>query len=205
MIHLTDDQLRDWQTAGRGGEAVIGHLAECDECGARLAAIVRDQPVDGDASMPDTVAYLERGYAAYRSASRVPWRGIAVVAGVAAAIVVAIIVPGRMSVSRQPLQRATESTIRGATIRVLEPIDSATLPLKFSWSSPARAVSYRVEIDDGSTPVLSAGTSENTLTLAPDIASRLQVDRPYRWRVVALASDGDVLADSAWTSFRLTR
>src|SRR5262245_33351164 len=179
MTHLSGAGLGAWYDAGAERDRVLAHLACCDDCGARLAELVRlDAPV-GPAHVDPS--FVERGYRAYRPTRQRRNRSIAAAAAIAATVLVAVGVWVQQSTighEAAPVQET--ATTRGTRLRLTSPLGTVRPPLVFVWESPVAAAQYRVEVREEGRVIYSERTTSQRLD-ASDLAARLGPGRTYVW------------------------
>jgi hypothetical protein len=193
MTHLTREELQRWWREGRPADRdrILGHLAECDECGALYGEVIDTEQVEAGsaAAFPEVVP---RGYRAYRGPGGA-WRSPQVLAGLAAAaaILIALIVPA-LRHSADP-DAPVDRGIRGTSLQPLAPIGAVPMPVVFRWTSPVLAARYAVEIRDegGLEPLFTLSTTSETVALPRDSTGRLKPGRTYTWEVVAFGPGGE--------------
>jgi hypothetical protein len=203
MTHLGRDELVRWRDGGAEAdrERIVDHLAECADCVADYAELMRTRPAESLPSVLDPAAFVRRGHAALRPAAspgrRLAWRLVPLAA--AAAFVVALAGP-RLWVPTRP-----EPILRGADFTELTPQGPVRPPIEFRWRTPVKASRYLVEVYDADRQPLWRGEAAGaSLSAGPDLERRLQPGREYRWLVTALDARGQTLSVSPLTSFRLT-
>jgi hypothetical protein len=205
MTHLTREELQRWWERGLAADRdrVVGHLAECDECGRLYADVIDAQPVDAADAPALEPAVVARAYRAVSSgaATSRAWsaRSLAAYAA-AAAVVLAVSIPAwRIAIERWG---GDDGTIRGTSLLALEPSGTAGRPIRFRWASPIDAPSYRIEVRDAQQGlVLTLPTMVLELTLTPDQAGTLLPGRVYTWQVVAATVEGDEIMRSQTLTF----
>lgn len=204
MTHLSDAELLAWRDDGAGRERVVEHLSVCDECGARYAEMIRTRPATADATVLQPVDFVERGRRVWREVNTRArtWRWAAAGLAAAAALTFAVVVERP---AHPPAARSEAPVVRGGSLRPVEPVGEARLPLTFHWSSPVDAASYRLEVSDATHVVYSGTTPGETLAAPPALVSRLTPGERYTWRIVALDASGEPLAESPSASFLLAR
>jgi hypothetical protein len=181
MTHLTEDDLVRWQAGDRSidRDKVITHLAVCDQCGARLAEIVRTRLPDTAPGVLSANEFVERGYRARRTIHRRGYWMLPMAAAAAAVVIVAVVVrPWR---AEAPLTLSgDEQAIRGNTIRAVAPIGRVTGPLRFEWISPLAAADYEVDVTDTDGYTIYSGrSSSERLELPSDAEARVTPGRLY--------------------------
>src|SRR5438270_10029994 len=143
MSHLSTAQLVAYRDHDEERALVIGHLAVCDACGARFAALVRERPAEEGPRVLDSSDFIERGYRVRGATPR--WTWVAAAAGIAALVVLAITIPRHALVDRTGAAGSPSAATRGGTVHLIEPRDRARTPLTFRWTSPVSAASFKIE------------------------------------------------------------
>ncbi|MBI1874086.1 MAG: hypothetical protein HYS05_09385 [Acidobacteria bacterium] len=218
MTHLTRDELIQWRDEGAAADRdrVVGHLAVCDECGARYAEIIRTRPVEHAAVVLRPADFVARGYKAYAGPARRPegpaswlrdWRPLTVAAAGIVVVGVAIFGPSAWR-HVQPLESDVErATIRGGSLVAVMPAGRLTAaPSAFEWHSPIEAARYRVDVfDPRQQLILSMRATGDRLVLTSELRDRLTPGTRYAWKVIALDEAGTVLSESGLETFEVTR
>jgi hypothetical protein len=207
MTHLSRDELQRWWDEGRpeDRERVVGHLAACDECCVRYGAMMDARPADADRDAPFTGGrepLSTLGHAAWRRTNRtrpVWWPPLAAAAGIAAVLLLSIVLPGR-----PPAAVPDEVGIRGSTLQALTPAGAVSPPIRFGWASPVDASRYLLEVrDDAGRVVLTLPADGETVEASIADLAGLTPGDPYTWQAVALSADGDIIMRSAPQSFSI--
>jgi hypothetical protein len=208
MTHLSRDELQRWWERGRPADRdrVVGHLAECDECGRLYAEIIDAQPVDIEGVRALEPAVTRRAYDAFAPARPGPlgWpRHRITLYAAAAALAFAAAVPAiRVALVRW---QGDDQTIRGTSLQALEPAGMTGRPIRFRFASPVDAARYAVEIRDAERRlVLTAPAAEPDVTLTPEQAAALVPGRSYTWQAVALTAEGDEIMRSTPLTFSVS-
>jgi hypothetical protein len=202
MTHLQREELVRWRDGAAEADRarIVGHLAECADCVAGYAELIRTRPAEGVPSVLEPTAFVPRGHAALRPAAspgRHTWRWVPLAA--AAALVVALAGP------RLWVPRRQEPILRGADFSELTPQGPVRPPIEFRWRTPVRASRYLVEVYDPDRQPLWRGEAAGaSLSAGEDLERRLQPGREYQWLVTALDARGQTVSVSRLTSFRLT-
>lgn len=206
MTHLTRDELERWwsERPPAERERILGHLAECDECGTLYGDVIDTEPVR-PGTAPDFPELVPRGYRAYRAGHhhfgfRWPSPRVLAACGAAAAILLAVIVPA----IREPATPAdpVDGAIRGTSLQPLAPIGTVDPPVRFRWASPVEAARYAVEIrDERRELLLVLSTETESVDLPRDELARLTRGRTYSWEVVAIDPGGDTIMRAPPRSF----
>lgn len=192
--HLTRDELQRWWTHGapEDRDRIVGHLAECDACGALYAEVIDAQPVT-PLAQPADARLQARAYRIHSTPGHAPavwwWWPRAALVAAAATFLLAIAVPWfRWS---GPVSWR-DGGIRGSTLQPVSPIGTVEPPVRFAWTSPVRASRYEVEVrtSDGRL-VARFSTTREQLELTPTEQQRLEPGRRYTWIVAAFVADGE--------------
>jgi anti-sigma factor RsiW len=207
MTHLAPEELLRWRDGGGEAERerVLGHLAACDECRRRYAALVRESaaPEVDEALVREAFPLGLRVYppaAARRPGARwALWSASGLAAALLIGWAVVLLVP-------RPLSDSARDSVRGGDIQLVEPVGSASGPVSFRWSSPVPAARYRVWVhDQGGAVVYSTLASQESAHPPPEVSARLRPGQRYRWQVEAYDAAGDLLARSPEREFTLAR
>ena len=99
------------------------------------------------------------------------------------------------------------STLTSANLLLLWPEDQATLgtdkPVDFTWSLVVNAVMYRFEVEDRSTPVISALLPAGVGSYrAPSWFKDKVGNTVVRWRVIAFDQQNNQIANTDWRALR---
>jgi hypothetical protein len=182
---------------------MVAHLAVCDECIVRYAALMDSRPVEASPQTSLATA-VEKGHrvpvsSRERSTLWPGWRSWQVAAGALAALLTVVVLLPTMR--ERPDDRG-DLAVRSTSITLVEPVGSAALPAEFSWASPIEAARFRVELyDSAQRELLSATVEGNRLRLPEDVRRQLQPGGSYEWRVTALDADGQPMMQSDLASF----
>ncbi len=199
MAHLTRDDLVSWRDAPTPADRdrIVLHLAECDECGAAYAELMRTRPATAGPDALDPAAFLQAGVDA-GPARHATWRRIAIPLAAAAILVLGV----------TTLVRREAGSFRGgdAGVQLTAPsgtVDAGTIT--FKWTAPAGSPSQRLlvyALDDPSGPVVDTKNVSSPVQLTAEQATRLRPGTDYRWMIEFTTRDGRV-ETSAATGFRL--
>jgi hypothetical protein len=201
VSHLSRDELVRWRDEGRPSERerVVGHLAECDACGAAYAELLWAAPAEPGPPRLDEAAFRARGYAAGQTR---PLRFLARSRpALLAAAVAATAVTGAVLWRLGPPSAPSEAAIRGSAIQALAPVGAVSGPIEFRWASPIVAESYVVEVKDARGRVAATLLAEEERAADPSLDRRLLEGERYLWTVTALDADGEPLSRSAPQAF----
>lgn len=204
------DRLLDWIEGTLDGETaayIEAHVALCTQC-AEAAQRARDaDPEIDELSWRRTARNLEAREAPWR---QLPRRARPAWLAAAAAAVVAL---GIVLVYWQGPEESTVSppvaTVRSADIELIEPVGKISDFAAFRWRGVPAPVRYRVEVAEaGDTPetaepIWARVTPDTRLPFDQDVTGQLAPGRVYRWRVVVLDAEGEVLSRSDWVTFEL--
>ena len=183
MRPLTDQEVGDWRDGKLDHERarIVGHLAACDACAARLAAAVRDVDVSvAPVYMGDVQAFVETGLRAGpqpRQRRLTPvWLGLA-------ATLVAVIGGALLLVSRPPMADA----VRGAAstpVVLKAPIGVISVGdvMRFTWTGTSGPVRLLViDLDGSSEPLVDEEVTGTAFGLPAGPRARFVPGRAYRW------------------------
>lgn len=199
MTHLTRAELAAWHaTPAESDRAhIVGHLAECDVCGAMYAELIR-------AHVPDALEHFTAGQfrdAGY--AALAPSHGrmllfrprVLLPVAAAAAILLAVWVP-TLRREDDPA-RSTPQVLRGGVPEAIAPSGDVTGPIEFRWTAPAGADRYAVEVkgQDGRR-VFYRETRDPRLSAGAELDAALAPGGAFTWTVATLDGSGEVIAES---------
>ena len=198
MTHLSDDDLRRWRDGGAESERarIVSHLAECESCAGRYAAIFRTRPLE----TPGTAASEEfklRGYAAYRRSSVNRW--ISLFARPAAALAtVVLIVAALWTIRDWQAERVYRGG--GAGVDLLAPSDGSTVAndVAFQWRVET-ASGCRLRVYDPSrpdSPIIDRRADPGAQAQAGE-RERLVAGVTYRWFVECSSADGQRIVSTS--------
>lgn len=180
MAHLTPDDLRAWSEGhlDHDRQRVVLHLAECTDCAARLAAIVRESETGPVVELSPVDVFREAGYRLGPGAVRgawFDWRRLAVAAAVLLAVGGGLYVTGR-----------PPAVDRGSSGEVVmqSPIGevAASSPVRFAWSGidgPARLLV--VDVAESSTPLVDRMVTGASTELLAGERARFEGGKIYHW------------------------
>ena len=202
----------DGRLAAPEAERVLAHLRFCADCAGELdLAGAEPEDVD-DVHWRRAATRLDRRPVPWRpgaAPSRTAWPSSSSLdrrlLGAAAAALLAIL--GGLAIWSGRTGAPTEervSTVRGAGIVGLSPAGEVEEWEAFSWSLDAPLeVRWEVEVErvDSGEPVWSGELASGDLAAAA--RRRIEPGQPHRWRVLARADSGGIVAQSGWTSFLL--
>jgi hypothetical protein len=149
------------------------------------------------------ILLLRRGRRGKRG-SALRWLSISAAGVSLALLVIFAVVPMIRTQKAPPIER----TFSALEINLLQP--KGTIPasaLTFAWTPLPEVQSYRLEIYDQSLePVYSSGPlSSNQAFLPQDAISRIQRDRLYFWKIVAVLKADRSIIQSEFGKFRLQK
>lgn len=199
MAHLTRDDLVGWRDAPNPADRdrIVLHLAECDECGAAYAELMRTRPAAAGPAGLDPAAFVRAGVGA-GPARHATWRRIAIPLAAAAVLVLGV----------TTLVRREAGSFRGGDAGVQLTAPSGTVDagaIAFQWTAAADSPSQRLLIyalDDPLVPIVDAKNVSSPLQLTAAQAATLRRGTDYRWMIEFTTRDGRV-ETSAATGFRL--
>lgn len=190
------------------------HVSTCPHCQSELAMLRRFEyaeasPEEG-AAVAWIAAQLERNQssaAAKPARQAIPfWRALFRVPYMAAAA--AVIVAATLGISlyvnedfRKPVidhNVGIGGPLRSGQIRLTNPIgDLSQPPDQLSWEPVAGAAKYSIVInakDIDHTVIWQGESSLSSLTVGPDLRSKIRPGKPLEWKVTAFDSAGKELA-----------
>jgi hypothetical protein len=202
--HLTREELARWLRHGPSEDRVrvVAHLADCDQCGAQVAALL-DREVVAGAPQSAPADLVRRAYRVHGSVVGIPWWSPGRF-GLAAALAAAVLVAGSALVWTPQDGRgfADQDAVRGTTLQAIGPAGLVRPPVTFRWVSPVAAGRYDLEVRDTALDlVMSRSTSAESLELDPAGWGRFVPGRTYTWEVIARSADGAEITRSAARSF----
>jgi hypothetical protein len=188
------------------------HVSTCPHCQAELAMLRKfeygEASADEGAAVAWIAAQLQRNQkeAAKPVPQAIPfWRSMFRVPYMAAAA--ALIVAGSLGISLYESEHFKKpsidngygySPLRSGQIRLTSPTgDLVQPPEHLNWEAVKGATSYTVVItavDIDKTLVWQGQSSENNLTVGPELKSKIHPGKPLTWKVIALDSTGKELA-----------
>lgn len=182
------------------------HLVLCASCGELLALARANREDVDDLTWHKALRGLERRPA--------PWREEAVgatrlkrwlpAAAAATLIGLAVLVAAQYWPATPPAVPGTSvPTTRGYLLQPEHPAGLVESVDRFTWSGPPVQARYEVLVMAGDDVIWAGETDQRRLAVPDELLSRLHVGSDYRWRVRAIAADGSVVGDSAWTRFSL--
>jgi len=188
------------------------HVATCPHCQTELAMLRKfeygEASADEGAAVAWIAAQLQRNQKEaakpvrqampfWRSMFRLPYMA-------AAAAVIAAITLGISFYESEHFQQPSidhsigNSPLRSGQIRLINPTgDLVQPPEHLNWEAVKGATSYTVVItavDIDKTLVWQGQSSENNLTVGPELKSKIHHGKPLTWKVTALDSTGKELA-----------
>jgi len=199
VTHLTRDELVAWRDAPspESRDAIVGHLAACDECSAVYAELIRTRGAEGPPQRFQARDFVAPGYAAKaRPAARVLmfqprlWIPLAVAAG----ILLVVLLPGM----RQGTDAVVETNAaRGSAPEALAPAGETSGAIEFRWASPSAADRYAVEVKDAAGQrIFYRETRDERLAGDAVLDAALRPGVRYTWTVTALEATGEAISQS---------
>ncbi len=188
------------------------HVSTCPHCQQELAMLRKfehgEASADEGAAVAWIAAQLQRNQKeAAKPAGRVIpfWRSMfrlpymAAAAAVIAAITLGISFYESEHFQKPPIDSGIGiGPLRSGQIRLTNPMgDLAQPPEHLSWEAVKDATSYSVVItavDIDKTLVWQGQSSQNNLTVGPELKSKIHPGKPLTWKVTALDSTGKELA-----------
>jgi hypothetical protein len=214
MTHLTRADLTRWRDAPDPADRdrIVLHLAECDECGALYADLMRTRPAAAGPDELEPAAFMKAGFEAgpvpqpttapaIQSTSPARsgmWRRVAIPLAAAAVVILGV----------TTLLRRDSASFRGGdnALQLSAPSGTvATGALTFQWTAPPDTPSQRLlvyALDDPSQPAVDAKNVTSPFRLTGEQAARLRPGTDYRWMIEFTTRDGRVETSPA-TAFRL--
>jgi hypothetical protein len=212
LEQMADNTSRDAKAAA--------HLAGCAHCQTELAMLKNFEQstpsADEGAAVAWIAAQLERRQnapVAQQKAATVPfWRTMfrvpymAGAAALAAVLIVGISLyhgnsdgPGRINPSLGSGQ------FRSGAIHLVSPVsDVPQAPAEFRWDAVQGANSYQVELKDvAGITLATAKSSQNVLTVTPEMKANMISGKPLKWKVTALNANGKEIANSSTEQFKV--
>jgi hypothetical protein len=188
------------------------HVSTCPHCQSELAMLRKfeygEASADEGAAVAWIAAQLQRNQKEaakpvrhampfWRSMFRLPY--MAAAAAVIAAITLGISLYESEDFKKPSIDQSVGySPLRSGQIRLTGPIgDLAKPPEHLSWEAVKGATSYSVVIkatDIDQALVWQGQSSQNNLTVGPELKSKIHPGKPLTWKVTALDSTGKELA-----------
>ena len=203
MAHLTRGELVRWRDVGADAdrERMVAHLAECDECAAACAELVRTPPLEASDAVFDPEAFVATGYRARARQRRgwraLNWRPIALAASVAL-VVVAVVGP-----LWRTGERGKRAVLRGVddTLTLVRPVGdiSGADGLVFEWTSTS-AGRYRLTVSDLANldaPLIARDVTEPRYAPTSTERERLAKGHEYHWFVEYRDTGGRTVSSPA--------
>lgn len=199
------------------GEAAktLAHVRQCPHCQAEIAMLRSFESATPSANEGAAVAWIaaqlernqqtrggsqqkqrSRSVASWRNFFRIPYMAAAAALVLAAALGISLYV----SENSRPTFNTNYgvSPMRSGSIRLTGPSgDIAQAPSQFTWEAWPNAASYNVKltgIDMDHTLVWQGASSQNSLTLSPEVKALIRPGKPLELTVTALDSAGHPLA-----------
>lgn len=195
------------------------HVSTCPHCQTELAMLRKfehgEASADEGAAVAWIAAQLQRNQkeAAKPVRQVVPfWRAMfrlpymAAAAAVIAAITLGISLYESEEFKKPPIDHIGIGPLRSGQIRLTNPTgDLAQAPEHLNWEAVKGATSYSVVItavDIDNTLVWQGQSTQNSLTVGPELKSKIHPGKPLTWKVTALNSTGQEIATGE-SRFRL--
>ena len=202
----------DGKLAPNERDRVQGHVEVCDFCTQDLKLVRADSDAVDDIGWRRVSAGLERREMPWRqptepAASRWP-RWLAAAAGLLAAVALTSfwVTSRPQSPSLSPLPSPSPmSEVRGAGIVPMAPLGDIDEWPGFVWQLdvPIEAT-FEVELTRFDSDEVLWSETVNSGDRPAGALDVIDPGTSYRWRVRALSGSGTPLAESTWTSFRLS-
>ena len=214
MTHLTRDELLRWRDTPSPADRDrnVLHLAECDECGALYAELMRTRPTAAGPEELETAVFIKAGAEAgpvprittapaiqpTRAAGSGILRRVMIPLAAAAVVILGV---------TTLLKRETGSSRGGDNeVQLSAPAGAVDKgALTFQWTALPDTPSQRLlvyALDDPAQPVVDAKNVTSPFALTADQAARLRPEIDYRWMIEFTTRDGRV-ETSAARGFRL--
>ncbi len=118
-------------------------------------------------------------------------------------VVVLNIVPNLKTESPQFF--INDDLVRGGSIKLISPVITVdAVPSQFRWESLGEDVEYKIEIYNHEL-LWSATTTNNYISLPPEIKERMVAGEKYSWQVKAFSGEGTLIAVSSKVQFPVTK
>ena len=190
------------------------HVSTCPHCQSEMAMLRRFEygeasPEEG-AAVAWIAAQLERNQSSaaakparqaipfWRSLFRVPYMAAAAAVIVAATLGISLYINEDFKKPAIDHNIGIGGPLRSGQIRLINPTgDLSQPPDQLSWEPVAGAVRYSVVInavDIDHTVVWQGQSSLNSLTVGPDLRSKIRPGKPMTWKVTAFDPSGKELA-----------
>jgi hypothetical protein len=212
LERMVDNTSRDTKAAA--------HLAGCAHCQTELAMLKNfEQSIpsaDEGAAVAWIAAQLERRQnapVAQQRVARVPfWRAMFRVPYMAGAAALAAVLifgislyhgnsdgPGKINPG------LGNGQFRSGAIHLVSPIaEQSSAPTEFHWDAVQGASSYSVELKDvAGITLASAKSSQNVLTVTPEMKANMVSGKPLKWSVTANDAAGKEIANSSTEQFKV--
>lgn len=199
------------------------HLSKCAHCQTELAMLKSFESATPAANEGAAVSWIvaQLGRKSEKSAfsfgGKLAWlrRGFMKSPQLIAVMAVAVVAifSGSLYIfdhsAEPPLSKGIHGpdVMRSGAIRLIEPSgDVSQKPAEFKWEAYAGASSYSVEIREVNNEVVWAGKAEsNFVVVGPQGKAAIPFGKQLLWKVTALDSAGNPLADSSRGSFRVLK
>jgi hypothetical protein len=190
------------------------HVSTCPHCQSELGLLRRfeyaEASPDEGAAVAWIAAQLQRNQSTtatkparqaipfWRSFFRVPYMAAAAAVIVAATLGISLYVSEDFKKPLIDHNIGIGGPLRSGQIRLTDPVGNLTkAPEKLDWEAVKGATSYSVAItalDIDHTLVWQGQSSQNSLTVGPELKSKIRPGKPLTWKVTALDSTGKELA-----------
>jgi hypothetical protein len=189
------------------------HVSTCPHCQSELAMLRKFESAEGSPDEGAAVAWIaaqlqrnQNNAAAkpvreavpfWRTMFRVPY--MAAAAALIAAVTLGISFYESENIRKPSFSNiGNDSPLRSGQIRLNNPVgDLAKAPDQMNWEAVNGASSYSVVIrarDIDNTLVWQGESNQNSLTVSPELKSKIRPGKPLTWKVTALDSTGKELA-----------
>ncbi len=190
------------------------HVSTCPHCQSEIAMLRKFEYAEASPNEGAAVAWiaaqLERNQSSagskpvrqavpvWRSMFRVPYLAAAAAVIVAATLGISFYMSEDFKKPSITDGFGTSSPLRSGQIRLTDPVGNLTkAPEKLDWEAVKGASSYSVLItalDIDHTLVWQGQSSQNSLTVGPELKSKIRPGKPLTWKVTAIDSTGKELA-----------
>ena len=188
------------------------HVARCAHCTAELTML---SEFNESAVRPEEQAAVDAIVARLRQNSPVPknawWRSLwstqwlAPASVVLAALVVGLFVYSPSGTNLGPKVSGGEDAVRSARLEMVAPMGTILdAPSQLEWIAVKGAARYKVTLDEVDHTAVWSGVVEGPSAVLPaDVRAKVVPRKTFNWQVLALDSNGKVIADSGSRQFRM--